>query len=112
MLAGSAAYAVSEVFGWKSGLSHGFHEARGFYAIIIAATGIGTLMSVFELDPIKALVWSRQRRYLRAHHGGHGVDWAAQARHGRTEDFGRDRMFAWAATALIEVAVAVMFATA
>ena len=26
--------------------------------IIIAATGIGTLMSYFELDPIKALVWS------------------------------------------------------
>jgi hypothetical protein len=39
-------------------VSHGFHEARGFYRIIIAATGIGTLMSVFELDPIRARVWS------------------------------------------------------
>ena len=58
VLAGSAAYAVSEVFGWRAGLSRGFHEARGFYAIIAAATGIGTAMSVFELDPIKALVWS------------------------------------------------------
>ena len=30
VLAGSAAYAVSEAFGWKAGLSRGFHEARGF----------------------------------------------------------------------------------
>ena len=58
VLAGSAAYAVSEVFGWKSGLSHGFREARGFYLIIIAATLIGTVMGAVEIDPIKALVWS------------------------------------------------------
>jgi NRAMP (natural resistance-associated macrophage protein)-like metal ion transporter len=58
VLAGSAAYAVSEVFGWKTGLSRGFREARGFYLIIAVATGVGTLMSVFEVDPIKALVWS------------------------------------------------------
>ncbi len=58
VLAGSAAFAVSEVFGWKAGLSHGFHEARGFYAIIIAATAIGAIMGALEVDPIKALVWS------------------------------------------------------
>ena len=56
VLAGSAAYAVSELFGWNAGLSRGFHEARGFYLIIIAATGIGTAMGSFEVDPIKALV--------------------------------------------------------
>ncbi|MEO8924404.1 MAG: divalent metal cation transporter, partial [Caldimonas sp.] len=58
VLAGSAAYAVSELFGWRAGLSHGFREARGFYVIIIAATGIGTAMSTFEVDPIRALIWS------------------------------------------------------
>ena len=58
VLAGSAAFAVSEVFGWKAGLSKGFHEARGFYLIIIAATGIGSAMGFFDVDPIKALVWS------------------------------------------------------
>jgi len=58
VLAGSAAYAVSEVFGWKASLSHGFGEARGFYSIIIAAIVVGTVMSVIELDPIQALVWS------------------------------------------------------
>ena len=58
VLAGSAAYAVSELFGWRAGLSHGFRQARGFYLIIIAATGIGTVMGIFEIDPIRALVWS------------------------------------------------------
>lgn len=58
VLAGSAAYAVSELYGWRASLTHGFREAKGFYLIIIAATGIGTLMGYFELDPIKALVWS------------------------------------------------------
>ncbi len=58
VLAGSAAYAVSELFGWRGGLSSGFHEARGFYGIIIAATGIGTALGAMDVDPIKALVWS------------------------------------------------------
>jgi Mn2+/Fe2+ NRAMP family transporter len=58
VLAGSAAYAVSEVFGWTAGLSEGFQEARGFYSIIIVATVIGTIASTMELDPIRALVWS------------------------------------------------------
>jgi Mn2+/Fe2+ NRAMP family transporter len=58
VLAGSAAYAVSELFGWRAGLSRGFREARGFYGIIIAATGIGTALSVLNVDPMKALVWS------------------------------------------------------
>lgn len=58
VLAGSAAYAVSEVYGWKAGLSRGFRDAKGFYLIIVAATGIGTVMGYLELDPIKALIWS------------------------------------------------------
>lgn len=58
VLAGSAAYAVSEVFGWRAGLSRDFHEARGFYAIIIVAVVIGTLMGSLQVDPMKALVWS------------------------------------------------------
>lgn len=58
VLAGSAAYAVSDVSGWRSGFSNSFTQARGFYFIIALATGLGALMSVFELDPIKALVWS------------------------------------------------------
>jgi NRAMP (natural resistance-associated macrophage protein)-like metal ion transporter len=58
VLAGSAAYAVSELFGWKAGLSQGFRKARGFYLIIIAATGIGTAMGIVQVDPMHALIWS------------------------------------------------------
>lgn len=113
VLAGSAAYAVSEVFGWKAGLSHGFHEARGFYAILIAATGIGALMGLFEVDPMRALVWSaiangvisvpimaammaigQSRRIL--------GDWTLTRRH---------RVLGWSATGLMAVAVVVMVST-
>ena len=58
VLAGSAAYAVADVFEWRSGLDHTMGEAKGFYAVLIAATAIGTLIDFTPLDPIKALVWS------------------------------------------------------
>jgi NRAMP (natural resistance-associated macrophage protein)-like metal ion transporter len=114
VLAGSAAYAVSEVFGWKASLAHGFHEARGFYAIIIAATGIGTLMSLFELDPIKALVWSAVVNGVISVPIMVVMMWIGQSRRvmGALTMSGRHRFFGWAATAVMAVAVAVMFATA
>ena len=114
VLAGSAAYAVSEVFGWKASLSHGFREARGFYTIIIAATGIGTAMSVFEVDPIRALVWSA------IVNGVISVPimvvlmliGQSQTLMGRYTITARHRVFGWAATLVMAVAVAVMLVTA
>jgi Mn2+/Fe2+ NRAMP family transporter len=58
VLAGSAAYAVAEVFGWPSTLEAKFPEARAFYVIILAATAIGFGLGFTSLDPIKMLVWS------------------------------------------------------
>ncbi len=58
VLAGSAAYAVADLFEWHSGLDHSLSEARGFYTVLIFATAIGTLLDFTPLDPIKALVWS------------------------------------------------------
>jgi NRAMP (natural resistance-associated macrophage protein)-like metal ion transporter len=58
VLAGSAAYAVADVFQWRSGLDHRLGEAKGFYAVVVAATLVGTLIDFTPLDPIKALVWS------------------------------------------------------
>ena len=114
VLAGSAAYAVSEVFDWKASLSHGFHEARGFYAIIIAATGIGALMSVFELDPIKALLWSAIVNGVISVPIMVVMMWIGQSPRvmGSLTISGRHRFFGWAATAVMAVAVAVMFVTA
>jgi NRAMP (natural resistance-associated macrophage protein)-like metal ion transporter len=58
VLAGSAAYAVADVFQWRSGLDHTLGEAKGFYGVLLAATLVGTLVDFTTLDPIKALVWS------------------------------------------------------
>jgi Mn2+/Fe2+ NRAMP family transporter len=58
VLAGSAAYAVAEVMGWRGSLDLRPNEARGFYAIMIGATLAGTLIDFTPIDPIKALFYS------------------------------------------------------
>ena len=58
-LAGSAAYAVSESFGWRQGLYRRFSRARGFYGIVAAVVVCGAIMNLVSfIDPIKALVYS------------------------------------------------------
>jgi Mn2+/Fe2+ NRAMP family transporter len=58
ILAGSAAYALAEAFGWHEGLYLKLKEAPAFYAVIIAATVIGFLMNLGGIDPMKALVYA------------------------------------------------------
>ena len=58
VLAGSAAYAVSEVFQWTASLELKPKRAVGFYAIIGIATFTGLLLNFIHLNPIKALFWS------------------------------------------------------
>ena len=58
ILAGSAAYALSEVFNWKEGLSKKFSQAHGFYGIITVATLIGLLINFTSLSPFKLLYYS------------------------------------------------------
>jgi NRAMP (natural resistance-associated macrophage protein)-like metal ion transporter len=58
VLAGSAAYAVTETLDWKSGLDKKLHEAKGFYAIVAIATLGGVVFNYTPLDPIKALIFS------------------------------------------------------
>ncbi|HEY3888673.1 MAG TPA: divalent metal cation transporter [Caulobacteraceae bacterium] len=58
VLAGSAAYAIGEVFGWKTGLDRKWRQAKPFYAVIAVATLVGGLINFSGLDPIKALFWS------------------------------------------------------
>lgn len=58
VLAGSAAYAVTESFHWHNGLDLKALEAREFYAIISLATIGGMLLNFTPIDPIKALFWS------------------------------------------------------
>jgi NRAMP (natural resistance-associated macrophage protein)-like metal ion transporter len=58
VLAGSAAYGVSEVFGWTEGLERRPREAKAFYATIAVATLGGVALNFTPLDPVKALYWS------------------------------------------------------
>ncbi|MDB5463433.1 MAG: Mn2+/Fe2+ transporter [Phenylobacterium sp.] len=58
VLAGSAAYALGETFGWHVGLSRKLSRAKAFYATIAVATLLGVLLNNTSLDPIKALFWS------------------------------------------------------
>jgi Mn2+/Fe2+ NRAMP family transporter len=58
VLAGSAAYALSEVFGWRSSLEDSAKQAGKFY-LIIALSVLGALAIQYSpISPMKALFWS------------------------------------------------------
>jgi len=114
VLAGSAAYAVADVFEWRSGLDHTAGEARGFYGVLVAATLIGTAIDFTPLDPIKALLWSAVvngvvavpimvvMMLIGSHRGILGA-------HTLTL---RHRVMGWLATAVMAAAVVAMLVTA
>lgn len=55
VLAGSAAYAVSELFGWREGLSESFRRAPQFYGVIGLATLLGVGIIFGPISEIQAL---------------------------------------------------------
>ncbi len=58
VLAGSAAYAISESFHWKEGLYRKLKDAYAFYGVIIVSMAIGLGLNFIGLDPIDALIYS------------------------------------------------------
>jgi Mn2+/Fe2+ NRAMP family transporter len=58
VLAGSAAYALSEAFNMKEGLNRKLKKAHGFYGVITIATLVGLMINFVGIDPIKALVFT------------------------------------------------------
>ena len=58
VLAGSAAYAVAEVFKLPGSLELPANRAIGFCAIVAAATIGGAALVVTKIDPIAMLFWS------------------------------------------------------
>jgi NRAMP (natural resistance-associated macrophage protein)-like metal ion transporter len=58
ILTGSAAYAVSEAFGWKFGFDQKPGRAKQFYAVITVATLIGIAINFLNINPIQALFWT------------------------------------------------------
>ncbi len=113
VLAGSAAYALGEALGWPTGLARLPKDAKAFYGTIVVGTLIGIFINFINLDPIKALFWcavingviavplmvmimvmATQRRVMGA--------------------FTLPRLLSamgWVCTAVMAVAVAIMFAT-
>lgn len=58
-LAGSAAYAAAETFGWRYGLYRRFARAKAFYLTVASVIVVGCLLNFAGfINPIKALVYS------------------------------------------------------
>jgi NRAMP (natural resistance-associated macrophage protein)-like metal ion transporter len=57
VLAGSASYAVAELFGWKSGLYRKLKAAHGFYGVIALATLIGLLVNFLGIKSFTMLYY-------------------------------------------------------
>lgn len=113
VLAGSAAYAVAESRRWPIGLGLPLLEARGFYAVIAAATLIGVALPFTGLDPIKALIFSAVVNGVIA-----VPIMAVMMLLARMPDVmgpfvvgGRLRALGWLSTAVMAAAVIAMFAT-
>jgi NRAMP (natural resistance-associated macrophage protein)-like metal ion transporter len=113
ILAGSAAYAVTESFDWKTGLDMRLHEAKEFYGIIAFATVGGLVLNFTGLDPIKALLWSADINCVIA-----VPIMAVMLKLGSDQKVmgsfaigSRLRNLGWAATALMGVTAGAMFAT-
>jgi NRAMP (natural resistance-associated macrophage protein)-like metal ion transporter len=58
VLAGSAAYALGEAFGWRVGLAQKPGRAQRFYWGLAVLMAVGALLNFTPIDPIKALFWS------------------------------------------------------
>jgi NRAMP (natural resistance-associated macrophage protein)-like metal ion transporter len=57
-LAGSAAYAFAELFGWRQGIDEHFHRAPAFYAVILLSLAAGVLMDFVNVNAVQALYWT------------------------------------------------------
>ncbi|HLN79930.1 MAG TPA: Nramp family divalent metal transporter [Thermoanaerobaculia bacterium] len=57
-LAGSAAYAFAEVFGWKQGLDRKWRNARYFYGVVVLSTAVGIALDFADVNPVRALYWT------------------------------------------------------
>jgi NRAMP (natural resistance-associated macrophage protein)-like metal ion transporter len=58
ILSCSAAYALSEAFGWRFGLDRNPARARQFYAVIAVATLVGVGIDYLGINPIDALFFT------------------------------------------------------
>jgi NRAMP (natural resistance-associated macrophage protein)-like metal ion transporter len=113
VLAGSASFAVAEVFGWRAGLDLSPRRGRRFYSVLAGAIIGGIILSLVMKNPIRALFLSavvngllapplmvlvmlvgNNRRIMGEHTNGFWLN-----------------VFGWAATALMTLGVVAFAAT-
>ena len=58
VLAGSASFAIAELFGWRSGLDLSPRRGRRFYLVFAGAVVGGMLLDAFRMNPIRMLFLS------------------------------------------------------
>lgn len=111
VLAGSAAYAISESQGWKIGLEHPAREAVGFYGVIGLAILLGLAVDYSPIDPIRALFWSAVLNGVIAVPIMAAMMVVASRRHEMGPFIATlgQRVFGWLATAVMAAAALAMF---
>lgn len=58
VLAGSAAYAISEAMHWRGSLSDRPRKAPKFYAVLALALILGLVLNFLKIDAVRMLFWS------------------------------------------------------
>ena len=58
VLAGSASFAVAELFAWRASLDLKPRSARRFYLVFTSAMGVGIMLGLFDTTPIRLLFFS------------------------------------------------------
>lgn len=58
ILAGSGAYALSEIMKWREGLEEKFSRAKGFYMVITVSILVGLSLNFFHINPMQALYYA------------------------------------------------------
>lgn len=58
VLGGCVGYILAEIFNWQEGMNKTFLQAKGFYLAIGGATVVGIFLSIFNLDPVKLLIYT------------------------------------------------------
>ncbi|MGE5563473.1 MAG: NRAMP family divalent metal transporter [Bacillota bacterium] len=113
VLAGSAAFAVSEARGWKAGLEYKPQQAARFYAIIVAAMIVGVAIDWSNINPMKALFYSAVLNGVSAVPIMAAMMVVASRRDimGRFAERRLVLVFGWAATAVMAAASAAMLIT-
>jgi Mn2+/Fe2+ NRAMP family transporter len=49
---------LAEAFGWKEGLNKKFHQAKGFYIVLIVSVLLALFIDLLGVNPVKALIYT------------------------------------------------------